>query len=49
MEKKMEIGAYSLGLWGGVCILQYTPIMENQMEKKVENDVETGGISGYIL
>ena len=24
--------------------LYYPPIMENQMEKKIENDMETGGI-----
>ena len=24
----------------------YPPIMENQMEKKMENDMETGGIEG---
>ena len=26
-----------------------TTIMENQMEKKMENDIETGIIMGYIL
>ena len=25
----------------------YPPIMENQMEKKMENEMETGGIEGF--
>ena len=25
----------------------YPPIMENQMEKKMENEMETGGIWGF--
>ena len=25
----------------------YPPIMENQMEKKMENEMETGGILGF--
>ena len=30
----------------GICVksLHYPPIMENQMEKKMENEMETGGI-----
>ena len=46
MEKKMEttigIIGYILGLYWNR-ILWY-PIMENQMEKKIENEMETGVI-----
>ena len=27
-------------------LLYYPPIMENQMEKKMENELETGGVQG---
>ena len=30
--------------WGYGSLEEYPPIMENQMEKKMENEMETGGI-----
>ena len=35
------------GLGFRVKLLYYPPIMENQMEKKMENEMETGGIWGF--
>ena len=37
MEKKMEATTMGLGF-------RAPPIMENHMEKKMENEMETGGI-----
>ena len=33
-----------LGMKTGLLLGDYPPIMENQMEKKMENEMETGGI-----
>ena len=41
----------ALFYWGYIGIMEKkmeTTIMENQMEKKVENEMETGIIMGYI-
>ena len=43
MEKRMEM-KWTLG-----CNLRYdTPIMENQMEKKMENEMDTGITMGHF-
>ena len=39
MEKKMENGMETLGPFKGV-YMNIIPIMENQMEKKLENDMD---------
>ena len=41
-------GLYVGHIWGNAVkelkLRDYPPIMENQMEKKMENEMETGGI-----
>ena len=49
MEKKMENEMETLGPIKGV-YRDITPIMENQMEKNMEHEIETGivrGLYGY--
>ena len=46
-ESRLE---YTAKTWVAVEELKlrdYPPIMENQMEKKMENEMETGGIEGF--
>ena len=45
MEKKMDNDMETLGPFKGV-YRDITPIMENQMEKTMENDMEAGIIEG---
>ena len=33
--------------WGCIGFRDIAPRMENQMEKKMENEMETGGIEGF--
>ena len=48
MEKKMEHEMETLGPFKGVYKDIIGIIMENQMEKKMVNEMEAGIIQGYI-
>ena len=44
MESLIQGFQVSLGLYGGFPKLGVSTIMENQMEKNMENEMETGSI-----
>ena len=48
MEKNIEHEMATLSPGKGI-YSDITPIMENQMEHKMENEIETGGIQLWIL